>query len=635
MKCIVALLGALAICVPFADALAQAAAKPAATKPPPPAKRAAAAAPAAKPVARPARPVARPAARPATRPAARPAGRPAWRPAARPRQAYVPPPPVIDIDPAASLPSDLPTILSSSDVERYQRIIAAQAGGNWAAADTEIKDLRDRTLLGYMLAQRYLSAGYRPTQDELASWLREYNDHPDAPGVYRLAASRGAAGLTPSSFVSTPRNGRTIAPDTHTLGGGRVQAETIRARLARMIEDRGFDAARRLLGASHGVLSAEEVARWQGEIANRQLQAGNVDQPVGEITDERPSATWAAGIAAFRKGSYGEAARLFEQVADAPSHRAYSAVISAGAFWAARANLLAGNPERFSLWMKRAAIYDRTFYGLLALKTLGVDLKPLWRPVELDRERRRLLLDSAAGRRGIALLQLRAVTNAETEFFAAAVDADPQIIEAVLAIAEKARLPALALRVANASRERPERIAGLDNALYPIPPYTPKEGFVVEPALVYGFMRQESAFNPRARSYVGAMGLMQLMPGTATAVVRQFLPDRAGTNPYDPSFNVSMGQQYIRSLLGGDGYSNDLIKVVAAYNAGPGNVNKWMAGDAAHDPLLFAASIPLNETRGFVEAVMSNYWLYQLRMGKPTPTLDELAQHQWPRYEGK
>jgi len=628
MKRIVALLGALAFCVPTSDALAQAAAKPAATKPPAPAKPAAAA-PAAKPAAKPA------AAQP-PRAGVRPtAPRAAWRPAAQPRQAYVPAPPVIDIDPTASLPSDLPTVLSSSDIERYQRIIAAQAGGNWGAADTEIKELKDKTLLGYMLAQRYLQATYRPTQDELASWLREYNDHPDAPAVYRLASARGAAGLTPSSFVSSPRNGRTIAPDTHTLGGGTVQAETIRARLARMIEDRGFDAARRLLASSQGVLPADEVARWQSEIANRQLQSGNVDHPVGEMTDERPSATWLAGIAAFRKGSYSQAARLFEQVADAPPHRAYSAVISAGAFWAARSNLLAGNPERFSLWMKRAAIYDRTFYGLLALKTLGVDLKPQWKPAELDRERRRLLTDSPAGKRGIALLQLRAITNAETEFFAAAVDADVKIVEAVLAIAEKARMPALALRVANASRERPERIEGLDNALFPLPPYTPKEGFVVEPALVYGFMRQESAFNPRARSYVGAMGLMQLMPGTATYVVRQFLPDRAGTNPYEPSFNVSMGQQYIRSLLGGDGYSNDLIKVVAAYNAGPGNVNKWMASDAAHDPLLFAASIPLNETRGFVEAVMSNYWIYQLRMGKPTPTLDQLAQHQWPRYDGK
>ena len=282
-------------------------------------------------------------------------------------------------------------MLSSSDVERYQRIIAAQAGGNWATADAEIKDLRDKTLLGYMLAQRYLSASYRPTQDELAGWLREYNDHPDAPGVYRLASARGAAGLTPSTFVSNPRNGRSIAPDTHTLGGGTVQAETIRARLARMIEDRGFDAARRLLASSQGVLPADEVARWQSEIANRQLQAGNVDQPVGEMTDERPSATWLAGIAAFRKGSYSEAARLFEQVADAPPNRAYSSVISAGAFWAARSNLLAGNPERFSLWMKRAAIYDRTFYGLLALKSLGVDLKPIWKPAELDRERASVL----------------------------------------------------------------------------------------------------------------------------------------------------------------------------------------------------------------------------------------------------
>ena len=624
MTRVVALLSALAFCVPVSGTFAQTpTAKPQATKPPSPAKPAAAVS-SARPQA----------ARPATTHTTRP-GRPAWRPAAQPRQAYVPPPPVIDIDPAAVLPSDLPTVLSSSDVERYQRIVASQAGGNWAAADADIRELKDKTLLGYMLAHRYLQATYKPTQDELASWLREYNDHPDAPAVYRLAASRGGAGLTPSSFVGVARN-HAIAPDTHTLGGGTVQAETVRSRLARMIEDRGFDAARRLLASAQGVLPADEVARWQSEIANRQLQSGNVDHPVGEFVDDRPSATWAAGIAAFRKGSYAEAARRFEQVADTPPDRAYSAVISAGAFWAARSNLLAGNPERFSLWMKRAAIYDRTFYGLLALKTLGVDLKPLWKPAELDRDRRRLLTDnSAAGRRGLALLQIRAITNAETEFFAAAVDADPRTIEAVLAIAEKARLPALALRVGNSARERPERIEGLDNAIYPLPPYTPKEGFVVEPALVYGFMRQESAFNPRARSYVGAMGLMQLMPGTATVVVRQFLPDRAGTNPYDPSFNVSMGQQYIRSLLGGDGYSNDLIKTVAAYNAGPGNVNRWMVSDTANDPLLFAASIPLNETRAFVEAVISNYWIYQLRMGKPTPTLDQLAQHQWPRYEGK
>ena len=132
----------------------------------------------------------------------------------RPRQAYVPPPPVIDIDPSVSLPSDLPTVLSSSDVERYQRIVAAQAGGNWAAADADIRELRDKTLLGYMLAQRYLQASYRSTPDELASWLREYNDHPDAPAVYRLASARRVAGLTPSSFVSAPRNGHAIAPDT-------------------------------------------------------------------------------------------------------------------------------------------------------------------------------------------------------------------------------------------------------------------------------------------------------------------------------------------------------------------------------------------------------------------------------------
>ena len=167
--------------------------------------------------------------------------------------------------------------------------------------------------------------------------------------------------------------------------------------------------------------------------------------------------------------------------------------------------------------------------------------------------------------------------------------------------------------------------------MYPLPPWEPTGGYSLDRALVWGFMRQESAFNPKARSVVGAMGLMQLMPGTARLVSNRYAPETAGGNPFDPANNVALGQAYIISLLGE--VDNNLVRTAAGYNGGPGNVTRWdNALNAGQDPLLYIASIPLHETRDFVQRVLANYWLYQIRLGQPTPALDQIAAHEWPRY---
>jgi soluble lytic murein transglycosylase-like protein len=141
----------------------------------------------------------------------------------------------------------------------------------------------------------------------------------------------------------------------------------------------------------------------------------------------------------------------------------------------------------------------------------------------------------------------------------------------------------------------------------------------------------ESAMNPSARSYKGAMGLMQLMPGTARLVVKNYSSDQMGANFYDPSTNIALGQAYIASLLGE--VDNNLVRTAAGYNGGPGNVMRWDNSlNASQDPLLYVASIPLNETRDFVQRVLANYWMYQIRLGQPTPSLDQIAAHEWPRY---
>ena len=578
----------------------------------------------------------------ATKPAAakpavaRPAARQAVRPAAARAPVFVPPPPVVELDEAAVV-ADLPTVLDNESRDRYRRIFQAQASGSWSQADAEIAQLKDKLLMGYVGAQRLLAPNYQARYDQLAAWLQDYNDHPDAPAVYRLALARRTPGgpeLTPASFVGQAQPSPTFAAARTVRGADASQAADLRARLQTMADDGGFNAAFVLLDrkSTVDVLGPQEVELWRGRMRTRQLEADpqrGVQVPI-EV-GMPPDANWTAALQAFTRGNMAEAARRFELVADASPDQASSWTLSAGSFWAARANLLAGNPQKYAPYLKRAALHGRTFYGLVAQKALGMQIQPDWEVPALDRKKADLLRNDRAARRALGLLQLGATTAAERELFAAAIDNDPAYIEAVMALALKADLPALAVRVGNANWDQRHNIKGYDGAMYPIPSWQPMGGFIVDRALVYGFMRQESAFNPKARSYVGAMGLMQLMPATARAVSARYAPETAGANPWDPSTNVALGQAYISMLL--NEVDGNLVRTAAGYNGGPGNVMRWDNSlNASQDPLLYIASIPLHETRDFVQRVLTNYWMYQIRMGQPTPSLDQIASHDWPRY---
>jgi soluble lytic murein transglycosylase len=564
------------------------------------------------------------------------AGRPAAAKIVARHPVFVPPPPIIDLD-EITPPAGIPTVLDANNLGLYRRIFQEQAGGNWAAADAEIAKLSDKTLIGYVGAQRLLAPSYAARYDQLAAWLAEYNDHPNAPAIYRLAVVRrtkGGPDLTPASFNSVAQTSPSFAAARTVKGADAAPASELRARLEQMSNDGGFNAAFALLDRSTTVdtLGPQEVELWRGRIRTRALEADSqrgVQVPVD--ISAPPDANWSAGLGAFTGGNMAEAARRFELVADAAPDQASSWTLSAGAFWAARANLLAGNPQKFAPYLKRAALFNRTFYGLVAQKVLGMRIEPDWTLPEIDRSMATLLIADKAGRRALALLQLGSATAAEREFFSASLDADPQFIEAVLAVANKAVLPTLSIRVGNAAWDQRHKLKGYDGAMYPMPPWQPLNGFSLDRSLVYSFMRQESAFNPKARSYVGAMGLMQLMPSTARSVTARSAPETAGANPFDPSANISLGQAYLTTLL--DSVDGNLVRAAAGYNGGPGNVARWDNSlNASQDPLLYVALIPLNETRDYVQRVLANYWMYSLRLGQPTPSLDQIAAHEWPRY---
>ena len=175
-------------------------------------------------------------------------------------------------------------------------------------------------------------------------------------------------------------------------------------------------------------------------------------------------------------------------------------------------------------------------------------------------------------------------------------------------------------------------VQALDTVLYPVPPWRPDDGFKLDRALIFAFMRQESSFNPRAKSHDGARGLMQLLPSTASSIDR--LHNFRGKQRallYDPGLNMALGQRYLRQLLRSRRVKEDLLRLATGYNAGPGNLRKWERRiNHEGDPLLFLEMLPTLETRLFVERVLTNLWVYRQRFGQDAPSLRALASDQWP-----
>ena len=125
----------------------------------------------------------------------------------------------------------------------------------------------------------------------------------------------------------------------------------------------------------------------------------------------------------------------------------------------------------------------------------------------------------------------------------------------------------------------------------------------VDPYLLMGIARRESAYNVEAVSPAGARGLMQVMPGTATQLARQLgISDPGPYGVLDPELNIRLGSTYIRDML--DRYRGNRLAAAAAYNAGPTRVDRWLA-DAPEEFDLFVESIPFRETRLYVQAVLS------------------------------
>jgi len=547
--------------------------------------------------------------------------------------------------PAPARAVEMPRILSESEAQTYRQIFMLQEQANIGGSSRLMAGLSDKRLAGHVLAQRYLHpAAYRSSYSELKQWLDQYADHPQAAQIYELALRKRAGGMPAprrpvtmrSRSGSAAENVRDYRSPVPRSRAALQQIVVIQLHLKGLLKKGNPDAALaylqrddigRRLDAAETDMARQSIAAayfQDGRDQDALLLASGAAQRNGKIV---PGAHWTAGLAAWRLGRIDQAVQHFSAMADVNSPYASQASLTAAAYWAARANLAARQPQKVNRYLQAAARYPHTMYGMLAYRQLGQKLPFDWALPQLTQADITALQRQPGFVRMLALHEAGQTALADKEMQQLHNRLGLENDGRLLAVAEALNLPRSQIRIAETARTNGQVwLAGL----YPVPGWRPQGGFTMDPALLFAIARKESNFVASAEGGGGARGLMQLMPATASFISRDKALHGAGRNRlFDPEYNLMLGQRYIRHLQVTAG-SADLFSLIASYNAGPGAVDSWRKQARTKDPLLFLESIPNSGTRNYVEQVLADYWIYQHRMGVPGNSLDAVAEGGWP-----
>ena len=542
----------------------------------------------------------------------------------------------MDSGPRAVREADVPTMLSPSERDNYRAIFADLDAGNWASAAGRLDGMTPGLLHPLARALLYTMPGSpRVEIAPLMDLLPRARELPQAADLARLATLRGASELPDlptaqrlASLGGQPRRGR----------GPRIVGDPVADQLEPLINpllinDRPQE-AESLFAARSADLTAEARTQYQQRIAWVYFLNGQ-DRDALRVAEDGARGTtewaalsdWVAGLAAWRLADYDTAARHFDAVAGRSSD--YE-LVAAGHYWASRADVAGGRPERAQGRLQAAARLGETFYGLLAQSALAIRRPPTdqdpfterdWRAIEGNSNVRVAVALTEIGETGRAgdLLRWQARIGAPRDHLA------------LVHLAAKLNLTSAQMWLAH-NGPRGTRVETIDR--YPEPSWRPAGGWRVDPALAFAHALQESGFRPEAVSPAGARGLMQVRPGSAGDMARARGASVTPAQLNDPVVNLEYGQAYLEYLRDQDCTGGLLPKVIASYNAGPLPVATWNSRYDQSDPLLFIETIPYWETRGYVPIVLRNYWIYEGRDADSSVSRRALAQGMWPRFPG-
>jgi soluble lytic murein transglycosylase len=431
----------------------------------------------------------------------------------------------------------------------------------------------------------------------------------------RLASGKARRPIAPALIAAVPASLK-----------GDVSFAFLQAQQARRA-DKPQEAAKLLAGVPRDPSLLGDGDGWWTErrlIARKLLDDGDAATAYevaaghgAEDAAERIDAEWHAGFIALRfRDQPGIALEHFNEAA---RHAETPISVSRAAYWQGRAFEAIGRAEAAQAAYERAAEHPIAYYGQLARARLGLPDLPLRRSAAAA-------LQHLPGHAGVRLLYRIGQRDLAAQML---VDLGQRLhttpaLEALAVIAQREGDTRALLALGKSALQRG---FPLDTAAFPTTgvPEFPVLGDPMERAIVHAIARQESAFDPTATSHAGARGLMQMMPATARETARRAsLPFDWPRLGRDPLYSAQMGAAHLNDLL--KEWRGSYILTFAAYNAGSGNVRKWIEayGDPRRpevDAVDWIERIPFYETRNYVQRVMENLQVYRQRLNQRTAYL--------------
>ncbi len=519
--------------------------------------------------------------------------------------------------------------LSSKDIKLYKSIFTDYRSGNFSSADKDIANLEDPILMGHVQALKLLHpTAHRSSFEELRDWLSKHHYQYEAKRIYKLGVKR-----MPSGAKKPKKNNY---PDLNIIFTENLPYEAELSPLKKIFTSKNYskkisiyNTIRSRVGRgwptgaleylNHHIrhFNDKERSFLLSKIANGYYLANLDDKAINVLNNEAfikepySEGLWIKGLSYYRKGNFQKASRQFLILSKITNNKWLK---DAGAYW----SFLSATKDAKDNITFQASLdaLDNScapsfnIYSILSCRILD---KPI-----IDNEFNNLemetdllsFLETDLGKRIQALIEIGEIPIAEIELNRIQSISNDRFKRTILGFAMKNDLSSLQIKTAKYLFKEKAPI----KFLYPYPKWIQGYEFnEIDPAIIISMIRQESQFSAFAKSGKRAYGLMQILPSTARMVNKEY---DFKSNPrflYDPKINVDTGSLYLKSLLELKYINGDFLKALISYNAGPGNLSKWMKKTSFNnDSFLLIESIPSRETRLFVERVLTNLVIYEL-----------------------
>ena len=513
-----------------------------------------------------------------------------------------------------------PHPLNTVDEQRIRYIFDLQRKGDFTTAQSETIQISDNLLLGDILAERYLNPQFTPNAGQLKLWLKNFTSYTDAFDIQkrlnRLTTIKISIPITSNLSIKNQNSTTNYLQsldqlnfETKPFKRNNLLDRAVHERSAMGIE--GVRSALQLIQQTHGInaLYAEQL---QAEIAQKLFTLNHLDYAYKLAKKAFQSsnhciglAGYIAGLIAWKKGKINKALMYFSQSTNADI---ITTNIRAGSyFWSARSNLKLGNQNEYIIWLKRSASFIHTFYGILANQILKEEkihsittthnhLKSFLQLINFSSDLKLSQIDVNAieatldGKRFFALLQVGEQERAKTVLKQIWLKNSKNLalLCSIQAMSKFVGFNDISKKMMDTIEKNYNLID--HNKSLPLPKLHPKNGYKINPALLYALIRLESNFNNKAVSNNGARGLMQIMPMTAKYIAKKqnnialHHPDELQNS----GLNLEIGQLY-------------LIHLAELY-------------------------------KNYLQKALTYLWIYSDKLDLPSPSLKTLAKNKWPKF---